>query len=135
MADDERVETESMPLTEPYKPAFDTGIHQKVEPELIEPEPAPRRRRWWHRRSDAAEKPGQPVGGLTPGAYTDAPPSESIPTSSIAVPDRYQYIRWWQFVSMLLARRRWLTALGAFIVALAPGWFGVLALVEVVTRG
>ena len=28
-----------------------------------------------------------------------------------------------------------LTALGAFIVALAPGWFGVLALVEVVTRG
>lgn len=103
MADDERVETESMPLTEPYKPAFDTGIHQKVEPELIEPEPAPRRRRWWHRRSDAAEKPGQPVGGLTPGAYTDAPPSESIPTSSIAVPDRYQYIRWWQFVSMLLA--------------------------------
>ena len=39
MADDERVETESMPLTEPYKPAFDTGIHQKAEPELIEPEP------------------------------------------------------------------------------------------------
>ena len=36
---------------------------------------------------------------------------------------------------VLLARRRWLTALGAYIVALAPGWFGVLALVEVVTRG
>jgi hypothetical protein len=103
VADDERVETESMPLTEPYKPAFDTGIHQKVEPELIEPAPPPRRRRWWHRRSDAAEKPGQPVGGLTPGAYTDAPPSESIPTSSIAVPDQYQYVRWWQFVLMLLA--------------------------------
>ena len=103
MADDERVETESLPLTEPYKPAFDTGIHQKVEPELIEPEPPPRRRRWWHRRSDVAEKPGQPVGGLTPGAYTDAPPSESIPTSSIAVPDRYQYVKWWQFVLMLLA--------------------------------
>ena len=102
MADDERVETESMPLTEPYKPAFDTGIHQKVEPELIEPEPPPRRRRWWHRRSDAAEKPGQPLDGLTPGAYTDAPPSESIPTSSIAVPDRNQYVRWWQFVLMLL---------------------------------
>ena len=100
MADDERVETESMPLTEAYKPAFDTGIHQKVEPELIEPEPPPRRRRWWHRGSDAAKKP---VGGFTPAAYTDAPPSESIPTSSIAVPDRYQYIRWWQFVLMLLA--------------------------------
>ena len=85
-----------MPLTEPYKPAFDTGIHQKVEPELIEPEPPPRRRRWWHRRSDAAEKPG--VRGLSPGAYTDAAPSEAI-----AVADRYQYIRWWQFVLMLLA--------------------------------
>lgn len=36
---------------------------------------------------------------------------------------------------VLMARRRWLTALGAFILALAPGWFGVLALVEVVTRG
>ncbi|MFZ0715538.1 hypothetical protein [Mycobacterium sp.] len=96
MADHERVETESMPLTEPYKPAFDTGIHQKVEPELIEPEPPPRRRRWWHRRSDVAEKPG--VGGLTPGAYTDAAPSEAI-----AVADRYQYVRWWQFVLMLLA--------------------------------
>ena len=99
MADDERVETESMPLTEPYKPAFDTGIHQKVDPELIEPEPPPRRRRWWHRRKeDAAEKPDQPVGGLTPAAYTDAPPSESIP-----VPDRYQYVRWWQFILILLA--------------------------------
>ena len=103
MADDERVETESMPLTEPYKPAFDTGIHQKVEPALIEPEPPPRRRRWWHRRSDAAEKPDRPVGGLSTAAHTGAPPSESIPTSSIAVPDRYQYIRWWQFVLMLLA--------------------------------
>jgi Putative holin len=35
-------------------------------------------------------------------------------------------------VVILLARRRWLTALGAFILALAPGWFGVLAVIEVV---
>jgi hypothetical protein len=33
---------------------------------------------------------------------------------------------------ILLARRRWLTALGAFILALAPGWFGVLAVIKVV---
>lgn len=82
-----------MPLTEPYKPAFDTGIHQKVEPELIEPQPPPRQRRWWHRRSDA-EKPDE----LAPAAYADAPPSESI-----AVPDRHQYVRWWQFILVLLA--------------------------------
>jgi hypothetical protein len=36
---------------------------------------------------------------------------------------------------ILLARRRWLTVLGAFILAVAPGWFGVLAVIEVVTRG
>jgi hypothetical protein len=36
---------------------------------------------------------------------------------------------------ILMARRRWLTALGAFVLALAPGYFGVLALVEVVSRG
>ena len=36
---------------------------------------------------------------------------------------------------VLFARRRWLTALGGFILAIAPGYFGVLALVEVVTRG
>jgi hypothetical protein len=35
-------------------------------------------------------------------------------------------------VVILLARRRWLTALGAFILALAPGWFGVLTVIEVV---
>jgi Putative holin len=34
---------------------------------------------------------------------------------------------------ILLSRRRWVTALGAFILALAPGWFGVLTLIEVTT--
>ncbi len=34
---------------------------------------------------------------------------------------------------ILLSRRRWLTALGAFILALAPGWFVVLAVIEVMT--
>jgi Putative holin len=36
---------------------------------------------------------------------------------------------------ILLSRRRWLTTLGAFVLALAPGWFGVLAVIEVTTRG
>jgi hypothetical protein len=36
---------------------------------------------------------------------------------------------------ILLSGRRWLTALGVFILALAPGWFGVLALIEVTSRG
>lgn len=36
---------------------------------------------------------------------------------------------------ILLSRRRWVTALGAFALALAPGWFGVLTVIEVMTRG
>jgi Putative holin len=33
---------------------------------------------------------------------------------------------------ILLSGRRWLTALGAFILAIAPGWFGVLVAIQVV---
>jgi hypothetical protein len=33
---------------------------------------------------------------------------------------------------ILFSARRWLTALGAFILALAPGWFGVLVVIQVV---
>jgi hypothetical protein len=36
---------------------------------------------------------------------------------------------------VLLSRRRWLTVLGLFVLAVAPGWFGVLTVIEVVTRG
>jgi hypothetical protein len=98
VADHERVETESMPLTEPYRPTFDTGMHQRAEPELIEPEPQPRRRRWWHRRSEAAAD--EPASGVFPAAYTEAeaPPSEAIPAAG-----QYQYLKWWKFILMLFA--------------------------------
>jgi hypothetical protein len=33
---------------------------------------------------------------------------------------------------ILLSGRRWVTALGAFILAIAPGWFGVLVAIQVV---
>jgi hypothetical protein len=35
----------------------------------------------------------------------------------------------------LLSGRRWVTMLGAFILALAPGWFGVLVALRVVSGG
>jgi hypothetical protein len=38
-------------------------------------------------------------------------------------------------VLVLLSRRRLLTALGAFLIALAPGWFGVLVMIQVASRG
>jgi hypothetical protein len=33
-------------------------------------------------------------------------------------------------LTILLSRRRWLTAVGAFVVAIAPGWFGVLVAIQ-----
>ena len=36
---------------------------------------------------------------------------------------------------VLFSGRRWVTMLGAFILSLAPGWFGVLAALQVASRG
>ncbi|MEN3318787.1 MAG: hypothetical protein V7643_2188 [Mycobacterium sp.] len=33
---------------------------------------------------------------------------------------------------ILFSTRRWVTTVGAFILAIAPGWFGVLVMVQVV---
>lgn len=33
---------------------------------------------------------------------------------------------------ILFSGRRWITAFGAFILAIAPGWFGVLVVIQVV---
>jgi hypothetical protein len=101
VAEHERVETESMPLTEPYKPTFDTGMQPTAEPAFIEPEKAPpRRRRWLRRKStDDAE---QPASGVIPTAYTEAeaPPSEALPAATAG---GYLYLKWWKFILMLLA--------------------------------
>jgi hypothetical protein len=103
VADHERVETESMPLTEPYKPTFDTGMQPRAEPELIEPEAPPHRRRWWHRGS--AAKADEAESGVIPTAYTEtgAPPSDASPASSITESGQYLYLKWWKFILMLLA--------------------------------
>jgi hypothetical protein len=34
---------------------------------------------------------------------------------------------------ILFSGRRWITTLGTFILAIAPGWFGVLVAIQVVT--
>lgn len=36
-------------------------------------------------------------------------------------------------LAILLSTQRWVTTMGAFVLAIAPGWFGVLALTQVVT--
>jgi hypothetical protein len=35
-------------------------------------------------------------------------------------------------LTILLSRRRWLTAVGAFVIAIAPGWFGALVAIQTV---
>ena len=35
-------------------------------------------------------------------------------------------------LTILLSRRRWLTAVGAFGIAIAPGWFGALVAIQTV---
>lgn len=36
---------------------------------------------------------------------------------------------------ILFSGRRWVTLLGAFILALAPGWFGLLVAIQVASSG
>ncbi|OBA75322.1 hypothetical protein A5641_25150 [Mycobacterium sp. 1554424.7] len=38
-------------------------------------------------------------------------------------------------LTVLFSGRRWVTALGAFILSLGPGWFGVLVALRVVSGG
>ncbi|ORB67888.1 putative holin [Mycolicibacterium tusciae] len=33
-------------------------------------------------------------------------------------------------LTILLSRRRWLTAFGAFVIAISPGWFGALVAIQ-----
>ena len=101
MADHERVETESLPLTEPYKPTFDTGMQPKAEPAFIEPEPAPPRRRRWLRGRSTGDA-DQPASDIIPTAYTEAeaPPSEALPAATAG---GYLYLKWWKFILMLAA--------------------------------
>jgi hypothetical protein len=34
-------------------------------------------------------------------------------------------------LTILLSGRRWVTTLGAFVLAIAPGWFGALVAIQV----
>lgn len=36
---------------------------------------------------------------------------------------------------ILVSSRRWMTTLGAFVLAIGPGWLGALVLIEVVNGG
>jgi hypothetical protein len=38
-------------------------------------------------------------------------------------------------LTVLFSGRRWVTMVGAFILSLAPGWFGVLAALQVASGG
>lgn len=118
----ERLDTESMPLTEPHwPPIFDTGPHPRPlltaeretdpEPEVEpQPEPVPER--------EADQNPwrfsSSPISAAEPVSWSDEHPSEPqlIPAHSVVVPSQYQYLRRWKFALVLL---------GVWIVAAAAG--------------
>jgi hypothetical protein len=107
----ERLDTESMPLTEPHwPPAFETGPHpQPLAPATAESDPAP---------EPEAESVGDPWSGESPesGAisWSDEATREPqhLPATSIVVPSQYQFLKRWKFVLVLL---------GVWIVAAAAG--------------
>jgi hypothetical protein len=97
VADQDRLDTEAMPRTEAYKPTFDTGMHHRVEPELIEPERPTRPHRWWrwwHRSDKPATDEVDVADQWAPGP---------VPATADSLPGRDQHVKWWQFVLILLA--------------------------------
>ncbi|BBX18916.1 hypothetical protein CRI77_02050 [Mycolicibacterium duvalii] len=38
-------------------------------------------------------------------------------------------------ITILVSKRRWVTAVGAMILAIGPGWFGALTAIQVATGG
>jgi hypothetical protein len=116
MPDDERVDSESLPMTEPYVPTFDTGALQQPEPAASEkvsaPEPPAGRRRWWHRRSNhSAPQVTEQVADEPTSMRIPAAPMGEVATSgtlpapapSITVPGRYYFLKWWQFLLVVIA--------------------------------
>lgn len=109
MAEENGVDTASMPKTEPYIPTFDTGALPRAEPELIEPQPPARRRRWWRRRSDTSAIPPADEQASSPAPVAEIETDDALsgslhaPAPPITVPGRYFSLKWWQFILMLLA--------------------------------
>ena len=94
MADDERVETESMPLTEPYKPAFDTGIHQEPSPNSS----SRSRRRVAGDGGTEGRTPQPDRAGrrLIPAAYTRRTAVRGD-SGRLRCPTGTMYLKWWKF--------------------------------------
>ncbi len=106
----ERLDTESMPLTEAHwPPIFDTGPHPQplttAEPER-DPEPPqdPDYNPW---RFDSS---ADPVSWSE--EFTSAPEPQLIAAHPVAVPGQYQYVKRWKFGLVLL---------GVWILAAAAG--------------
>lgn len=121
----ERLDTESMPLTEPHwPPIFDTGPHpqslltaeRETEPEPEpQPESAPEREpdhNPW--RFSSSSTSSSSISAAEPVSWSDEPTSQPqlVPAHPIAVPGQYQYLRRWKFALALL---------GVWLVAAAAG--------------
>jgi hypothetical protein len=113
----ERLDTESMPLTEPHwPPTFDTGPHpQPLGTATEEPAPAAEPESvddpW---RSESPES-----GAISWSDEVDREP-QHLPAPSVVVPSQYLFLKRWKFVLLLLAV--WVVAAAAGV-GLFYWWF------------
>ncbi|RDH77200.1 hypothetical protein DVS77_17435 [Mycolicibacterium moriokaense] len=67
------------------------------------------------------------LGGITATTLVDATVRPDVVLAVVVgVPSLFG------LVLILASHRRWMTALGAFILAIAPAWFGALTAIQVV---
>ncbi|MCW2551212.1 MAG: hypothetical protein JWR78_993 [Mycobacterium sp.] len=76
---------------------------------------------------------GGAVGMLAGVAYTVVGHSGFRPEAALALVVGFPSVI--GLITILFSGRRWVTMVGAFILALAPGWFGVLVALEVTSPG
>ena len=118
----ERLDTESMPLTEPHwPPIFDTGPHPyPLSTAEREPEPEPEAEPT-HEPAQEREPAHNPwrfssssISAVEPVSWPDEPTSEPqlVPAHSVVVPSQYHYLRRWKFAVALF---------GVWIFAAAAG--------------
>jgi hypothetical protein len=113
----ERLDTESMPLTEPHwPPTFDTGPHpQPLATAEAEAGPDAQAAPESEPEAEVVDDPWRyesPESGAISWSDEVAREPQHLPAPSIVVPSQYQFLKRWKFVLLLL---------GVWIVAAAAG--------------
>jgi hypothetical protein len=127
----ERVDNDSMPMTEPHAaPIFDTGPHPMpmAQREATKPQPVVNRNPWFDPMFATERAEPMPYGESTDNtdlltataAIEREPARQPAPAHPVAVPSQYQFLKAWKLLTVLSAV--WLVA-GAVGLGLYYWWF------------